>query len=112
MIGHPRFRKPHMRGEGGEGDAGVDRAIAIKHRRTKPVKGKAAAALPAHRLADPALFAVDHFGHARCAVGDSMIAHLNPDPAPPHLVRYGGGETEPKKESKIKSPFFEKRSKM
>jgi hypothetical protein len=52
---------------------------------------KAAAALPVHRRADAALLACDHFGQARQAMRDRVLAHLDADPLAAHLVRDGGG---------------------
>ena len=46
-----------------------------------------AAALPFDCFRDAALFTVDHLVETRLAMGFSMVAHLDPDPLPLHLVR-------------------------
>src|SRR5687767_10796479 len=51
------------------------------------VEAEAAAALPTHRLADAALFAVDHLLQAWNAVGARVISDLDADITPLHLVR-------------------------
>src|SRR3546814_7443057 len=81
-----------MRRETGEGDAGLDSPVGVEHRLAQPIEGKAAAALPTQSLRNPALLAVHHLVQARRAMGHGVLAHLDPDPAPPHLVRHRRSE--------------------
>src|SRR3546814_7451855 len=80
-----------MRRETGEGDAGLDSPVGVEHRLAQPIEGKAAAALPTQSLRNPALIAVHHLVQARREMGHGVLAHLDPDPAPPHLVRHRRG---------------------
>ena len=54
----------------------------------QPAKPEPAAAFPADRLRNAALLAVHDLLQPRHAMRHRMIAQLNPDPAPPHLVRH------------------------
>src|SRR5690606_34836108 len=83
------FGEPDVRGQRSEGNAGIDRTVAVEHGLAKAVEGEVAAALPSHSLTDAALFTVDHLAQARRAMGQGMVAHFDADPAPPHLVGDG-----------------------
>jgi len=54
-------------------------------------EAEAAAALPVDCLGDAALLAIHHLFQARDAVGDGVLAQLNADVAPAHLVHHGNG---------------------
>ncbi|WP_295884334.1 hypothetical protein [uncultured Thiohalocapsa sp.] len=71
-------------------DAGADAAGPVEHRLAEPAEPEAAAALAADRLRDAALLPVDDLAQPRRAMGLGMVAHLDADPAPTHLVRDGG----------------------
>ena len=91
VQGGAGFLLPDEGGQRGKAHFGVDSAGGVKNRRAQAGKTKAAAALPAHRRADAALLAGYHLLQARQAVRGGVLAHLDADPAPAHLVRHGGG---------------------
>lgn len=72
-------------------NVGMQVAIGIEQRGTKLQRAKAAATFPAHGLADATLFTVDYLVQPRQAMRERMLAALDADPAPAHLVRDGGG---------------------
>ena len=94
-----RFLLPDVGRQRGKAHAGVNAAVRPKHGRAQPRQAKAAAVkrlavfalAPAHRRADATLLARHHLLQARQAVGEGVLAHLDADPAPTHLVRHGGG---------------------
>ena len=74
-----------------EADRRVDAPLLVENRLAQPVEAEPAAALPAHRLRDAALLPLDHLAQPRDAVRDRVLAQLDADVAPPHLVRHGRG---------------------
>ena len=91
VPGGAGFLLPDEGGQRGKAHVGVNAAVFVEHWSAEFHEAKTAAALPVHRLADAALFAVNDFLQARQAVRGSVVAHLDADPAPAHLVRDGGG---------------------
>ncbi len=57
------------------------------HGRAEAIEAKPAAALPVDAFGDAALLAFDDFVQARDAMRDRVLAQLNADVTPPHLVR-------------------------
>ena len=97
------FAHPDEGRQIGVANVGIDLVVGIEHRRAEREKAKATAALPVHGLADAALLAFDNLLQSRQAVRDGVLAHLDADPAPAHLVRDGGGVPLPRKESRTRS---------
>ena len=91
VKGGAGFLLPDKGGQRGKTHLGVDAALGVKNRRAQRHEAHAAAALPAHRLADAALLTRNDFLQARQAVGDGVVAHLDADPAAAHFVGDGGG---------------------
>jgi len=85
------FLIPDPGGQGGEADFRVDAAVGEKHRLAQGEEAEAAAALPAQGLRNAAWFAGHYLLQARQAMGGGMLAHLDADIAPAHLVGHGGG---------------------
>ena len=83
--------EPHVRGENGVANVPPDVPFLVERRGAEPVEAKPAPALPADGLGDAALLAFDDLAQARRAVGDGVLAHLDADVAPAHLVRNGSG---------------------
>ena len=83
--------EPHVRGENGVANVPPDVPFLVERRGAEPVEAKPAPALPADGLGDAALLAFDDLAQARRAVGDGVLAHLDADVAPAHLVCNGGG---------------------
>ena len=71
--------------------AGLMRPCSSKDRLAQAVEAEAAAALPAHRSRDAALLPLDDLAQPRDAMGDRVLAQLDADVAPPHLVRHRRG---------------------
>jgi hypothetical protein len=95
---------PDIGGQRGKTHGGVDVAVGVEGRLAQGVEAETAAALPADRLTDAALFAIDDLLQAGDAVGTGVLAHFDADPATAHLVRHGGVVPEPRKESRMRSP--------
>ena len=85
------FLLPDEGGQRGKAHVGVDAAVGVEDRRAQAGKPEAAAALPSHRRADAALLAIHHLLQARQAVRGGVLAHLDANPAPAHLVGDGCG---------------------
>jgi hypothetical protein len=66
-------------------------AVLIEHRHAQAIEAEAAAALPADGLGYAALLALDDLLQPRHTVGHGVVAHLDADVAPPHLVGDGCG---------------------
>jgi hypothetical protein len=90
VEGGARLLLPDKGRQRGEAHLGVDAALCVKNGRTQAGEAKAAAALPAHRLADAARLARDDLLQPGQAVRGGVLAHLDADPAAAHLVRHGG----------------------
>ena len=88
-----RLAEPHVRGEDRKADVRLDPSFLVEHGRAEAIEPEPAPALPTDPLGDPARFPFDHLAEARPAVGDRVLAHLDADPAPAHLVRDRGGGT-------------------
>ena len=78
--------EPYVSGQYGEANLRLNPSVFIKHGRAEPVEAEPAAALPAYALGDAALLALYYFPETRHAVCDGVLAHLNADVAPAHLV--------------------------
>ena len=66
--------------------------ILFQQRRRQTQVAEPATALPIHGLADATLIrAVDNLLQARHDMGMAVLAQLDHDPAPTHLVRHGAG---------------------
>ena len=63
-------------------------ALLVEHGGTEAVEPEAAAAVPAGRLGNAALFAVNDFLQAGDAMCNGVLAHLDADIAAPRLVRH------------------------
>lgn len=67
--------------------AGRDMAVLVEHRQTELVETEASPALPSNSLGNATLLALDDLLQPRHAMSQGVVAHLNTDVAPPHLVR-------------------------
>ena len=77
-----------MRRQHREEDARVDVVALVEDGRAKAAEPKPASALPADRLRNAALLAIHDLLQARHAMRHVVLAQLNPNPAPSHLVRH------------------------
>ena len=82
--------EPDVCRQGGIGDVRVDAVGFIKSQLAQPVEAEPAAALPANGLGDTTLLTIHYLAKARDAVGDGVLAQLDADVAPAHLVCYCG----------------------
>src|SRR5690606_19288980 len=82
---------PDVGGQRREAHCRMDATVGVEHRLAQPHEAKATAALPAHRLRDPTLFAFHDLLQAGQTMRARVLAHLDADPAPAHLVRHRGG---------------------
>ena len=60
----------------------------VEHRRTEAIVAKPATTLPADALGDTGLLAVNDFPQTRNAMADGVLAHLDTDIPPAHLMRH------------------------
>ena len=79
--------EPDVCRQGGIGDVRVDAVGFIKSQLAQPVEAEPAAALPAGGFGDATLLAIHHLFKARDAVGDGVLAQLDADVTPAHLMR-------------------------
>ena len=82
--------EPDVCRQGGIGDVRVDAVGFIKSRLAQPVEAEPAAALPADSFGYATLLTIHYLAKARDAVGDGVLAQLDADVAPAHLMCYSG----------------------
>ena len=79
-----------MRRQHREADVLPDVAFLVEDGGAEPIEAEPSAALPAHRLRNPARFALDDLLQTRRAMGAGVLAHFDADVAASHFVRHGG----------------------
>ena len=82
-----RLGKPHMRRHHVKRNVTRQRTVLVQDRLAKLVVAEPAAAIPLDRLGDSALLAVHDLLQPDCTMRLGVVAHLDADPPPPHLVR-------------------------